>query len=414
MCSNSIDVVGKYARGKRNLYNYKNIVPVIPLAMVDDLLAVTSCGAASIEMNITINTLIELKRLKFHVPEGNKKSKCHMMHIGKADGVCPEMKVHGHTVDRVDQAVYLGDVISQDGSNTANIKDRVAKGMGQMNTIMTLLKSVSFGEKYFQIAVTLREAHLINGMMSSADTWYGLRKHEIEKMEEVDKMLLRKILDAPISSCIESLYLELGLVPISIMVKSRRITYLHYLANLKPEEMLYKFFEAQFKYPIKDDWTLQVKQDLDDFGLPGTLEFLKSKSANAFKRIVKIKTKEYALKYLLELKSKHTKLDNLVYSELRLQNYLKSDDIPVYEAKNLYKYRVKVAEFKENFGQKFDNKLCPLCGIHMDTQTHAVQCVKVKEIVPVEGNYNDIFKEKIPRNISKSLYSISKLREGLI
>ena len=76
---------------------------------------------------------------------------------------------------------------------------------------MTLLKSVSFGGKYFQIAVTLREAHLINGMMSSAETWYGLRKHAIEKMEEVDKMLLRKILDAPISRCIESLYLEFSI-----------------------------------------------------------------------------------------------------------------------------------------------------------------------------------------------------------
>ena len=72
MCSNSIDVVGKYAKEKKQVYNYKDIVPVIPLAMVDDLLAVTSCGADSIEMNITINTLIELKRLKFHVPQVNK------------------------------------------------------------------------------------------------------------------------------------------------------------------------------------------------------------------------------------------------------------------------------------------------------------------------------------------------------
>ena len=208
------------------------------------------------------------------------------------------------------------------------------------------------------------------------------------------------------STCIESLYLELGLVPIGIILKSRRINYLHYLANLNPEEMLYKFFEAQFKYPVKDDWILQVKQDLDDLGMPETLEFLKSKSINKNKRIT--------LEYLRELKSKHTKLDNLVYSELRLQKYMKSDDIPVYEAKILFRYRVKVADFKEKFGNKYENKVCPLCGIHMDTQTHAVHCVKVKESVPVEGNYSDIFKERIPRNISRTLYSISKLREGLI
>ena len=168
--------------------------------------------------------------VQFLAPETNVMGERNYI---KAHVVCPDMKVHGHTVDRVDTSVYLGDVIRQDGSNTSNIKDWVSKGMGQMNTIMTLLKAVSFGEKYFEIAVTLREAHLINGMMSSAETWYGLRKQEIDQMEEVDKMLIRKILDAPISSCIESLYLELDIIPIHILLKARRINYFHYLVNLK-------------------------------------------------------------------------------------------------------------------------------------------------------------------------------------
>ena len=62
----------------------------------------------------------------------------------------------------------------------------------------------------------------------------------------------------------------------------------------------------------------------------------------------------------------------------------------------------------------YEDKVCPLCTIHMDTQTHSVQCVQVKESVSVNGNYIDIFKEVIPRNISKTLYDISKLREGII
>ena len=117
---------------------------------------------------------------------------------------------------------------------------------------------------------------------------------------------------------------------------------------------------------------------------------------------------------LLELKSTHTKLDTLVYTDLSLQKYLKSDDIPVYEAKNLFRYRVKVADLKENYGNRFEDKVCPLCSIHMDTLTHSVQCVTVKDSVSIKGNYSDIYKEVIPRNISKTLYDISKLREGLI
>ena len=111
--------------------------------------------------------------------------------------MCPGMKVHGHESESVSQAVYLGDIISCNGTNTSNVKSRTSKGMGQVNTIMTMLKAVSFGEKYFEIALTLREALLINGMLGSSDVWYGLKKSEIEEFEEVDKILLRKFLMLP-------------------------------------------------------------------------------------------------------------------------------------------------------------------------------------------------------------------------
>ena len=106
MCSNSIDVVGKYCKENKKSYSYKNMVDVIPLAMVDDLLAASTCGMDSIDMNVTINSIIELKNLRFHTPEENKKTKCHIMHIGSNGKYCQGMKVHGLTVDSVSQAVY--------------------------------------------------------------------------------------------------------------------------------------------------------------------------------------------------------------------------------------------------------------------------------------------------------------------
>ena len=224
------------------------MVSVLPLACVDDLLAVTKCGFESININTTINTLIELKKLEFHIPEPKKKSKCHFLHIGKKNEKCPGMKVCGHSADRVDEAVYLGDIIRTDGKNTSNIISRVNKGSGIVAQIMDMLKAVSFGSKYFEIAITLREAHLINGMLTSADVWYGLQKSEITELEQVDRILLRRILGAPDSTCVEALYLELGLTPISVILKIRRVMFLHYLATQKEDEMLHKFFIKQWKY----------------------------------------------------------------------------------------------------------------------------------------------------------------------
>ena len=198
------------------------------------------------------------------------------MHIGKQTNTCPSMKVHGKVADMVSEAVYLGDVVSQDGKNTKNVQNRVSKGMGIVTEIMDILNTVSFGSKYFEIAIILREAKLINGILTNVEVWYGLQTKEICELEEVDKLLLRRIFQVPNSACIESLYLELGLTPIRGIIKARRINYLHTLLQLKDEEMLFRFFEAQWKYPVKNYWVNQVKEDLLDFDLDLTLDDIKT------------------------------------------------------------------------------------------------------------------------------------------
>ena len=138
--------------------------------------------------------------------------------------------------------------------------------------------------------------------MTNTDVWHGLSENEVEELEEVDKLLLRRILQAPTSTCIESVYLELGVTRLKVIIVARRVYYLHYLANLDENEMLYKVLYAQFKDPVKDDWTTQVQQNLEDFEFDMTLDDFFFKSANSFKRMMKIKSKEYTLNYLLEIK----------------------------------------------------------------------------------------------------------------
>ena len=77
---------------------------------------------------------------------------------------------------------YLGDVIRSDGKNTSSIKNRVARGIGSISQIITLLEAVSFGNYYFQIALILREAMFLNSVLTNIEVWYGLKKCEIEEL----------------------------------------------------------------------------------------------------------------------------------------------------------------------------------------------------------------------------------------
>ena len=70
-------------------YKYKDSVKVLPLSMVDDILAINICGNKSVCMNSFIDSNISMKRLKFHTPDLSGKSKCHKLHVGKESPVCP-------------------------------------------------------------------------------------------------------------------------------------------------------------------------------------------------------------------------------------------------------------------------------------------------------------------------------------
>ena len=108
-------------------------------------------------------------------------------------------------------------------------------------------------------------------------------------------------------------------------------------------------------------------------------------------------------------------MENLIYIELKLQNYLKDDQITAQEAKNLFRFRTRGAKFRSNMKNNYEMSVaCPLCHLQLDTQQHSVQCPVVLDKVKVKGTYTDIFLEDIPQDICKTLMEISELREKLI
>ena len=101
------------------------------------------------------------------------------------------------------------------------------------------------------------------------------------------------------------------------------------------------------------------------------------------------------------MKQNHSKMANLEYKELKIQNYFKNENISVKGAQNLFKFRTRVAKFKENYKNNYEVRSCPLCLVQPDTQAHCVQCPVVKENVNIQGDYQEIFTNKISSEISE-------------
>ena len=192
-CSVEVDRIGKEClENGKYLYKYKESVDIPPLAMIDDIIAISNCGIESIMLNSFINAKIKANKLEF----GPKK--CHKIHVsnGKLNCECLLLKVQDSEMKETACEKYLGDKISGDGKNDTNIEDRCNKGLGIKSQTLGLLKEISLGINYFEIGLLLRDVNLINGMLFNSEAWYDVTTKQIEKLEKIDELYLRSLLEA--------------------------------------------------------------------------------------------------------------------------------------------------------------------------------------------------------------------------
>ena len=408
LCANTIDTLGKECSKFGNFtYKYKGITEILPLAFIDDLNGISDCGRKSLELNVYITSKIELKKLKFG------KNKCFKMHVGKRNDMCPSLKVHGETMAEVSEVFYLGNIISADGKNTKNIKDRTAKGIGLISQIFNILNSVSFGSYTFQISLLLRNLILVNGMLTNAETWYNLTAAELKDFEKIDRLFFMKLFEVPRSTPMIAFYLETGSLPLWVMIKVRRLIYLHTILRSPKTGMLYRVFIIQWKFPAPGDWILQVRDDLMDFDLPSDLEWLSRKSANVFKTLVKKKARLFAFQELESKKETYKKLKSLKYSELKVENYLMDEKFRYDEKKTLFQFRTRMAKFGNNFKSGKILTICPLCKLHFDDQSLCLKCPKIRKQIECDIDISDLFTENISSKTAKVLSEVVNIRAKL-
>ena len=201
-----VDTMGKECieEGK-HLYLYKDIVPIPPLGMVDDLFTISKCGFKTTMMNQFINSKSAMKKLQFGT------TKCIKLHVGRTCNktFCKDLNVDGWKLEVVEdthsgkivqkesfggeekmeektEQVYLGDVISSDGKHSKNIQARKNKSLGVITQIMEILQKVFFGKYFFEVAIVLRTSLLLSSLLLNSEAWVNLSEKDVRSLEQTD------------------------------------------------------------------------------------------------------------------------------------------------------------------------------------------------------------------------------------
>ena len=314
------------------------------------------------------------------------------------------LKVHGKEMPSSINEAYLGDIISSNGRNKVNLEDRKTKGIGKTSEILCIVNKISLGRHFFKIALILRETLFLSSILTNSEVWYNLSETDLNDINMLDRKLLAMICSLPISTPTAALYLELGCMRISTIIKARRVNYLHYLIKLKKDEMLSQFFWFQWFENCRYDWTYQVRQDLIDFGLPTDVEIIGMRSKLSWKNVVRKKAKEFELKELLNENVTKSKTKDLKYVKLDMQEYLRRLDAN--KAKVVMKYRLKMASYASNFKGGGGSKVCPLCSSHEDDQRFCFKCPGIDS----SHEYEDIFADNVTSEVAAKLEEIERKR----
>ena len=433
-CSVQIDEFGRECiEEDQYMYYYRDKVGIPPLSQTDDTVCISICGFQSTMVNAFINHKTSFKKLQFGT------EKCIKMHIGrvKEDFKCKDLYVDGWKIEEThdiqsgeditiennignvkmketsDQK-YLGDIISNDGKNIKNMQARHNKGNSVITYIMLLLEELCFGKYYFEVAIVLRNAIFLSSIIFNSEAWYNMTNNDIDMLESVDEQLLRRILDAPVTTAKEMLYLELGVIPIRHIIRGRRLNFLKYILQQDQTSLIYRFFQVQRDTANKYDWISTVIKDIEELDLKLTIDDIQIMPKSTFKRLVNLKTKENALNYLNELKSAHTKVMDIVHNELEMQTYLSPNicEMTVDDAKYIFLLRSRMVDVKANYKGKYFDYLCTECGKEEETQQHVLECSKLigkNEMLTYIPNYYDIFSEEV----EEQLYVARILRENM-
>ena len=97
-------------------------------------------------------------------------------------------------------------------------------------------------------------------------------------------------------------------------------------------------------------------------------------------------------------------MDNLNYSNLEIQDYLRSEKLTTKDKMLLFQLRTRMISVSHNFGNK--SKLCPLCLSVPDNQQHIIECFMI-----IGSNKNLIFNIAVPQYSDIFSEDLTKMKQ---
>ena len=107
-------------------------------------------------------------------------------------------------------------------------------------------------------------------------------------------------------------------------------------------------------------------------------------------------------------------MEKLTSRDMNVLPYFLSEDISINQKRSVFKYRVRMERFSENFRGGQSQVICPLCKLHLDNQEMGFQCPEIKKEIEINGSTDEIYRGEIKMETIRTMTKILEIRKSRI
>ena len=206
--------------------------------------------------------------------------------------------------------------------------------------------------------------------------------------------------------------MELGIYPMKFEIMKLSIVFLQYILKQEESSMIFQVLKATLENPTKNDFIKTCTGYLKILDIKLSFQEMKEMSEWSFKKLVKNRTEKAAFKYLINEKVKQSKIANVQYDRLEIQDYLNSGQCSIKMARLIFKARSQTLDIKTQRKWKYSDLVCIGCKSKEESGQEIMTCEILNNenrtaIHPI--NYSAFY----GRNMSERMKAAILIKNGL-
>ena len=352
---------------------------IASLAFVDD---VASIATGYAQQERTLEKINEFA-VKHQLEWG--EDKCKVMEIGKHKEKRTEWKLGEKTISNCQNYKYLGEVISRDGKNGPNIKDKIGKVKAAVIDAVTCARSKIMQRIGTSVSLKHHEAVIIPTLLYGCETW-TLDSKEKCLVDRIDLWALKKMFGLPPTTPTPAVRYVTGTLFTDIHIQKKQLIYLQILLQKDDSE-----WEKDALNILKQNdtgWAKNITQTLEQWGLELQWDIIASKPIAQWRREVEQAAEKQNKTHLYDIcQSKNRTTSKLqtktrtIAEKLQHKDY-KRNPLPILykltsiQTRALIMGRYGMLDCRSNFSMGYGGKECTACNV-IDDEAHRINdCFK--------------------------------------